>query len=157
VTTLRQSIFVKTRCNLSMCNIRRAQSAIMSSQSSSPLLRLPTAQWTDVISYLTASDLKSLRLTGSKQSTEIGAVKLTAPLLTSHLVLRMDRAPFFLGNRDLNHLETGRWLANRRRLVINDVNAHVCPRRVSYLISRGFLDSITQIVVHDCHAHAQVV
>lgn len=117
----------------------------------SSLLGLPTAQWTDIISYLTASDLKSLRLTGSKKS------RLAAPPLTSHLQLRMDRAPFFLRNTYFSELETGKWLAGRRRLIIHDADAPICPRKVAYLLSRGYLNNITQVIVHDCHAHAAVV
>ncbi|KAL3781639.1 hypothetical protein ACHAWO_001915 [Cyclotella atomus] len=117
----------------------------------SPLLRLPTSQWTDVIRYLTADDLKSLRLIGSREP------RLSAPPLTSHLQLRMDRAPFFLRNVEFTELETGKWLANRRHLIINDAHAPICSRRVAYLISRGYLNSITQIIVHDCHAHAHIV
>jgi hypothetical protein len=69
----------------------------------------------------------------------------------------MDRAPFFLRNAECTELETGKWLANRRRLVIHDAHAPICLRRVAYLISRGYLNSITEIIVHDCHAHAHVV
>lgn len=114
-------------------------------------MRLPRAQWSEVISHLTADDLKSLRLAGSKESC------LRAPPLTSHLQLRMDRAPFFLRNVEFTELATGKWLANRQRLVIHDAQAPICPRRVAYLISRGYLDSVTSIIVHDCHAHAHVV
>ena len=119
--------------------------------SPSPLLRLPIAQWCDIISHLNANDVKSLRLIGSREN------RLSAPVLTSHLQLRMDRAPFFLRDAECTELETSKWLANRRRLVINNANAPICPRRVAYLIHRGYLNSITQIIVHDCHAHAHVV
>jgi hypothetical protein len=117
----------------------------------SPLLRLPTSQWADIIRYLTADELKSLRLIGSREP------RLCSPPLTSHLQLRMDRAPFFLRNVEFTELETGKWLANRRQLIINDAHAPICPRRVAYLISRGYLNSIAHIIVHDCHAHAHIV
>jgi len=123
----------------------------MSSPASSPLLRLPTAQWTDIILHLTADDLKSLRLIGTRES------HLSAPPLTSHLQLRMDRAPFFLKDAECTELETGKWLANRRQLVIHDAHAPICTRRVAYLISRGYLNSISHIIVHHCRAHAHVV
>ena len=130
---------------------RIASSHSMNPLEPSSLLGLPTAQWTDIISYLTASDLKSLRLTGSKKS------RLSAPPLTSHLQLRMDRAPFFLRDVYFSELETGKWLAGRRRLIIHDADAPICPRKVAYLLSRGYLNCITQVIVHDCHAHAAVV
>ena len=124
---------------------------IMSSSSSSPLIRLPRAQWSEIISHLSADDLKSLRLAGPRESC------LRVPHLTSHLALRMDHAPFFLQNVEYTELATGKWLANRQRLIVNNAHAPICPRRVSYLISRGYLDSITHITVHDGHAHAHVV
>lgn len=139
---------VETYLAISKSSTSTATSSLMSA---SPLLRLPNAQWADIISHLTADDLKSLRLIGSREP------RLAAPPLTAHLQLRMDRAPFFLRDVEFTELETGKWLANRRRLIINNAHALICPRRVAYLISRGYLNSITEIIVHDCHAHVHII
>lgn len=56
---------------------------------SSPLFRLSSDQWIDIIQYLGVDDFKSLRLAGNK------AMCLSDPKLTSHLSLRMDKVPFF--------------------------------------------------------------
>lgn len=133
------------------CESSALQFMIPDPMSQSPLMRLPTSQWSDVINYLTADDLKSLRLIGSREP------QLSAPSLTSHLQLRMDRASFFLRDVEFTELETGKWLANRQRLVIKNAHAPICLRRVAYLIYRGYLNSITHIIVHDCHAHAHIV
>mmetsp|Transcript_2816 Transcript_2816/g.5110 ORF Transcript_2816/g.5110 Transcript_2816/m.5110 type:complete len:412 (+) Transcript_2816:112-1347(+) len=119
---------------------------------SSPLSQLSNDQWMDIIQYIGADDFKALRLAGNK------AMCLSDPKLTSHLQLRMDRVPFFCEN-DI-HFSEGvirQWLENRNRLVINDVDAKLSPSRVAYLVANGFLDSVSEILVHDCHHHRMII
>lgn len=49
------------------------------------------------------------------------------------------------------------WLDNRNRLIINDVHVKMSPSRVSYLVAHGFLDSVSEIIVHDCHHHRTMI
>ena len=111
-------------------------------------------QWTGVIQYLTTEDLKALRLVGDKE------MNMEDPYLTRHLQLRMDKAKFFSSlaadavNTTLD--QARRWLTNRRRLVINDASAEMCPHRVAYLAATGYMDSISELVIFDCHAHSQI-
>ncbi|KAL9186361.1 hypothetical protein ACHAXT_005599 [Thalassiosira profunda] len=106
-----------------------------------------------IIRYLTADELKALRLVGGK------ALQLTDPSLTSHLQLRMDRAPFFRADNYNSFPEdrTKKWLANRRRLVIKGADAKICPSRVADLVADGSLDAASELVVNDCHAHRDVI
>ena len=113
-------------------------------------LLLPSHEWSDIVRYTTAEDLKSLRLVGSKD-------QLSDPSLTSHLSLRMDKAPFFSTNNSHTVDQIRRWLTNRRTLVINDVHPKICPSRVAYLVRNRFLDSISDIVVMDCHFHLNII
>lgn len=119
---------------------------------SSPLSDLSNDQWMDIIQYLGADDFKALRLAGNK------AMCLADPKLTSHLQLRIDRVPFFCEN-DIQFSDefVRQWLVNRNRLVINDVNAKMSPTRVAYLVANGFLDSVTEVIVHDCHHHRAII
>jgi hypothetical protein len=112
---------------------------------------LPPHQWSDVIQYLTADELKALRLAGSK------AMHLADPSLTIHLQLRMDRAPFFLADNDFTLGQAKDWLSNRRRLVINDASLSICSHRVSYLAANGYMNSVREVVIFDCHAHRNIV
>ncbi|KAL9184610.1 hypothetical protein ACHAXT_012580 [Thalassiosira profunda] len=118
----------------------------------SPLSTLANDQVLDVIQYLNVDDFKSLRLAGGK------SMCLSDPRLTSHLPLRMDRAGFF-GENELQFPEdfVRRWLENRRRLVVNDAQAKLSPARVAYLVDNGYLDSVQEIVVHDCRRHRRIV
>eukprot|EP00578_Thalassiosira_sp_NH16_P013679 CAMPEP_0181116832 /NCGR_PEP_ID=MMETSP1071-20121207/22164_1 /TAXON_ID=35127 /ORGANISM="Thalassiosira sp., Strain NH16" /LENGTH=444 /DNA_ID=CAMNT_0023201109 /DNA_START=146 /DNA_END=1480 /DNA_ORIENTATION=+ len=113
--------------------------------------------WIDVVRYLTADELKELRLAGSKE------IHLADPSLTCHLQLRMDKAPFFSsGSVDNGSFADGqakKWLTNRRRLVVNDdasSSPRICPRRVAHLVANGFLDTVTHIVIFDCHLHRNI-
>ena len=117
----------------------------------SPLFRFSSFQWMCIIQYLSAEDFKALRLAGNK------AMCLTDPTLTSHLQLRMDKAPFFCADSNFSEERVRQWLINRNRLVINDVNARLCPSRVAYLVSSGLLDSISQIIIYDCHLHRTII
>lgn len=119
--------------------------------------RLSPHEWTGVVKYvaqyLTAAEVKALRLVGSRE------LNLSEPSLTCHLQLRMDKAPFF-SSTDSSGFDEDRarkWLTNRHRLVINDVNASICPDRVAHMLSHGYLDSISQLVVFDCHAHKSII
>lgn len=125
--------------------------SLLKTNMSSPLSQLSNDQWMDIIQYLRGDDLKALRLTGNK------AMCLSDPKLTSHLQLRMDRVPFFCIN-NINFCEgyIRNWLDNRNRLVINDV-AKMCARRVAYLVANGFLDSVSEIIIHDCHHHRTII
>ena len=107
---------------------------------------LPSHEWSDIVRYTTAEDLHSLRLVGSKD------MHLSDPSLTSHLSIRMDKAPFFSTNNSHTVDQIRRWLTNRRTLVINDVNSKICPSQVAYLVRNGFLDSVSDIIVMDCHS-----
>lgn len=118
---------------------------------SSPLTSLPYNQWSDIIQFLSADDLKSLRLSGNRE------MDLSEPTLTSHLQLRMDKCPFFTEGRPCTEGMIRRWLVNRTRLVLNDGTATLCAIRVSYLVRNGYLDGITQIVVMDCHSHRHII
>ncbi|KAL3816807.1 hypothetical protein ACHAXA_000910 [Cyclostephanos tholiformis] len=112
---------------------------------------LPPHQWSAVIQYLTADELKALRLAGSK------AMHLTDPSLTNHLQLRMDKAPFFLDHDDFAVSQAKEWLANRRRLVMNDASLNICSRRVAYLAANRYMNSVSEIVIYDCHRHRNIV
>ncbi len=112
---------------------------------------MPSHEWSDIVRYTTAEDLKSLRLVGSKD------MHLSDPSLTSHLSLRMDKAPFFSTNNSHTVDQIRRWLTNRRTLVINDVHSKICPSRVTYLVRNGFLDSVSDIIVMDCHFHLNII
>lgn len=105
-------------------------------------------QWMDIIQYLTADDLKALRLAGGKD--------LADPVLTSHLQLRMDMAPFFSTDDDFTVGQATQWLTNRRRLVINVASPKICLHRVAYLVASGYLDSVTQVVIFNCHVHRAI-
>lgn len=113
-------------------------------------------QWTDVIQYLTADELQALRLVGNR------GMHLEDPALTCHLQLRMDKAPFFLQTTPTLHHrstlldEAKKWLTNRRRLVIDDASAKICPHRVAYLLSNGYMNHVSQVVIFDCHAHRAI-
>lgn len=119
---------------------------------SSHLSQLSSDQWMHIIQYLGADDFKALRLAGNKD------MCLSDPKLTQHLQLRMDRAPFFCEN-NINFSEEfiRQWLENRNRLVINDVNTKMSPSRVAYLVANGFLDSVSEIIIHDCHHHRGII
>lgn len=117
-------------------------------------------QWTDIIKYLTADELKALRLVGNR------SMHLEDPGLTCHLELRMDKAPFFLSssadsmhhthNRSILLDEAKKWLTNRSRLVIDDATAKICPHRVAYLVSNGYMNHVSQVVIFDCHVHRAI-
>lgn len=111
---------------------------------------LPPHQWSGIIQYLTADELKALRVAGSK------AMHLTDPSLTSHLQLRMDMAPWFMDRNDFTVGQAMEWLANRSRLVINDATIHFSSRRVAYLVANRYMDSVSEIVIHDCHCHRNI-
>jgi len=109
--------------------------------------------WTNIISYLEVDDFKALRV-------GVGA-GLDHPKFGSHLALRIDKVPFFCQNDFCNFDEefARKWLYKRKKLVINTEEALNCPlepRAMDYLLSRGFLDSITSVVVYDslCHRRA---
>ena len=113
-------------------------------------------EWTDVvqkvIQFLTVDEFQNLRLVGNKE------MNLSDPSLTCHLQLRMDKAPFFTSNSKMEEGRIKKWLAQRERLVINDVNANtMCPYQVEYLVNQGYLDSVTELVVLDCHAHHDIL
>eukprot|EP00571_Detonula_confervacea_P017832 CAMPEP_0172298136 /NCGR_PEP_ID=MMETSP1058-20130122/916_1 /TAXON_ID=83371 /ORGANISM="Detonula confervacea, Strain CCMP 353" /LENGTH=426 /DNA_ID=CAMNT_0013007377 /DNA_START=117 /DNA_END=1397 /DNA_ORIENTATION=- len=118
--------------------------------SSAAASSLSPHQWSDVVQYLTADELKELRLAGSKE------MHLADPCLTSHLQLRMDKAPFFSAANNSTLSQAKKWLTNRRRLVVNHAVPKMCPYRVAYLVANGLLDSVSQIVIFDCHAHRRV-
>ena len=69
----------------------------------------------------------------------------------------MDKASFFFDGYDYSEQEVRRWLSKRTRLVINDRNANISTRRVAYLVQRGFLDSVTEIITANCHCHSEVL
>jgi hypothetical protein len=117
----------------------------------SPAGILPVHQWVNVIQFLGADDLKSLRLTGSKQ------LGLFDPLFTSHLNLRMDMVPFFGADKKYTSQSIRRWLHQRKRLVINGKNKNIHPARVAYLVKNGYLDTVSQVVVYDCSSHVAVI
>ena len=120
---------------------------------SSPLSQLSNDLIVNTIKYLDSDDLKSLRLSGNK------SMCLSDPRLTSHLHLRMDKVPFFCEN-NLNFSEEyiQQWLYNRSTLVIkNDEKVNWSASRVTYLVSNGFMDSVTDIIIHNCHLHSQVI
>ncbi len=125
-----------------------------SSQSNGPINScqlLPPHGWSDIVRYSTAEDLRRLRLVGSKD------MHLSDPSLTSHLSLRMDKASFFSTNNSHTVDEIRRWLRNRRTLVIGDEHSKICPSRVTYLVRNGFLDSVSNIIVMDCHFHLNII
>lgn len=126
-------------------------SAIAMQASPSPAGNLPSHQWVDIVQYLDADDLKSLRLSGSR---ELG---LFDPLFTSHLNLRMDMVPFFGADEKFTGGAIRRWLHNRKRLVINGSNRNIHPARVSFLVKHGFLDSVTQVIVYDASCHGATI
>lgn len=116
------------------------------------LPQLSNDQWIEIIQYLGADDFKSLRLAGNK------SMGLYDPKLTSHLQLRMDRAPFFCENNiEFTEDFIRKWLTNRRTLVINDANATMSPSRVAYLVANGFCDHVTELLVYDCHHHGAII
>ncbi len=117
-----------------------------------PLSQLSGDQWMEIIHYLGADDLRTLRLAGTKD------MRLCDPRLTSHLQLRMDRAAFFCENDiDFSEDYVMRWLVNRKQLVINNADAKMSASRVKHLLSNGFLDSVSEVIVHDCHCHGSMV
>jgi len=119
---------------------------------SSALSQLSNDQWLDIIRCLGADDFKSLRLAGNKQ------MCLSDPRLTSHLTLRMDRVPFFCDNGAcFSEAYVRLWLDGRSRLVINDASAKLSRDRVAYLVDNGFLDSVSDVIVHDCHHHRVII
>lgn len=106
----------------------------------------------DIVEYLETDDFKALRLAGNK------SLPFADPMLTSHLQLRMDKAPFFRAG--CNYLSEGdimQWLINRSKIVINDANAAICPSRVAYLVANGFLNSISQIIILDAGSHHETI
>jgi hypothetical protein len=117
----------------------------------SPAGTLPTHQWVDIVQFLEADDLKSLRLTGSRE------LRLFDPLFTSHLNLRMDMAPFFGPDKKYTSRMIRRWMHNRRRLVINGRDSKIHPARVALLVKGGYLDSVTQIIVYDASSHGATI
>jgi len=128
----------------------------MSSQHLPPL---SDDQWIDIIRYLSADDFKSLRLAGNK------SMRLYDPALTSHLRLRIDRVSFLLRssahNTDCHTIAEAhrarRWFVRRDRLVINGANAQICPRRMAYLVSNGYCNSVSELIVHDSHRHGAII
>lgn len=126
--------------------------AVSQEDDDAALTHLPSHQWKEIIDFLDVEDFKALRLTGSK-----ALHNLTDPLFTSHLQLRMDKASFFFDGYDYSEQEVRRWLSKRTRLVINDRNANISTRRVAYLVQRGFLDSVTEIITANCHCHSEVL
>ena len=129
----------------------RSRSSDLTTPMSPAAGNLPTHQWSGIIQYLTADELKALRLAGSK------AMYLTDPSLTIHLQLRMDMVPFFRDRSDYTVSQAKEWLANRRRLVINDATLTICSQRVAYLLKNGYMDSVSEIVIYDCHCHRNIV
>jgi len=95
-------------------------------------------------------DLHQLRLVSLRMN-------LSDPTLTSHLSLRMDKAPFFSTNNSHTVDQIRRWLTNRRTLVIDDEHSNISASRVAYLVRNGFLDSVSDIVVMDCHFHLNII
>ena len=83
--------------------------------------------------------------------------QISDPSLTSHLSLRMDNAPFFSTSDSHTDHQIRQWLTNRRTLVIDDVHSKICASRVAYLVRNGFLDSVSDIIVMDCHFHLNIV
>jgi len=82
---------------------------------------------------------------------------LADPSLTIHLHLRIDKTPFFLAANDFTVSQVKEWLANRRRLVINDASINICSQRIAYLAANGFMNSVSEIVIFDCHVHGNIV
>lgn len=82
---------------------------------------------------------------------------LADPSLTIHLHLRIDKTPFFLAANDFTVSQAKEWLANRRRLVINDASINICSQHVAYLAANGFMNSVSEIVIFDCHVHGNIV
>ncbi len=113
-----------------------------------PLSLLPSYQWVDIIQYLNAEELKSLRLASSM---------CIDPSLTCHLQLRMDRAHFFRDERCYSEEEIRQWLINRNKLVIYDTNTSINATRVAYLVAKGFLNSVSQIMICECHSHRSII
>jgi len=121
---------------------------------------LSTDQWTSIIPYLGTDDFKALRIAGNK------SMGLSQPNLTRHLQLRIDRVPFLSANgadnayhHNFHFSETyiRQWLDDRTRLVINDADAKLCPKRMGYLVMNGMLNSVTEVMVHDCHHHGAII
>jgi len=113
-----------------------------------PFFRLSSYQWMDIIQYLNAAELKSLRLASSV---------CIDPSLTSHLELRMDRAIFFRDERCYSEEEIRQWLVNRNKLVIYDTNSSINSTLVSDLVGKGFLNSISQVIIFDCHSYRTII
>ena len=130
-------------------------SALPSSQTNGPINScccelLPSHGWSDIVRYISAEDLHQLRLVSLRMN-------LSDPTLTSHLSLRMDKAPFFSTNNSHTVDQIRRWLTNRRTLVIDDEHSNISASRVAYLVRNGFLDSVSDIVVMDCHFHLNII
>lgn len=104
----------------------------------------------DVVGFLGTDDFKSLRLVGSR------ALALADPRLTSHLQLHMNMCPFFCDSDQFSEEFARRWLDNRGRVVIDDKDCRLSPIRVTYLVSNGFLDSVTEFVVYG-HRHQEII
>lgn len=83
-------------------------------------------------------------------------MRLSDPSLTSRLLMRVDLAPFFSADRESTLDQAQRWLTNRRHLVINDTSSRICPVRMAYLVENGFLHSVEEVVIFDCHVHRAI-
>lgn len=69
----------------------------------------------------------------------------------------MDVVPFFGADKKYTSRSIRRWLHSRKRLVINGRDHNIHPARVKYLVEKGFLDAVSQIVVFDCSCHGAVI
>jgi len=108
--------------------------------------------WTNIISYLDVDDFKALRLSSK-------LLGLTDPKFGSHLTLRIDKVPFFCDNDLRNFTEEmiHKWLFKRTKLIINDRHVKLSAIAIDYLVSHGFLDSITNVAVYDSHCHRPAI
>ena len=132
---------------------------------SSPAHLLSIHQWSNVTKYLTTAELCNLRLAGSRE------VKFQDPSLVSNLALKCDTVPFFTGHSSEGDTDgpvtstsqrnvpspissdglrrvspqMREWTASRSHLRINANNSKLCPQRVGHMVSRGYLDSVTNV------------
>lgn len=106
--------------------------------------------WSNIISYMEVDDFKALRLSSK-------LLGLTDPKFSSHLTLRIDKVPFFCENvfRNFDKELARKWLYKRTKLVINDHRTEL--RAMDYLVSHGYLDSITNVIVYDSHCHRRAI
>ncbi|KAL7512303.1 hypothetical protein ACHAXN_009240 [Cyclotella atomus] len=108
-------------------------------------------QWVEIIKYLDADDLKSLRLASNK------ALRFHNPIFTSHLPLRMDLVPFFGKDSKYTANQMKLWLCKRKRLLIRGRTKIIQYPRVASLIKAGFMNSITDIEIANCSGYKYTI